>query len=501
MPNSSKKSIPSRPSTIDSTSNPLTTRTVDLNSSVNSIIILVLLAAAATRLASALGDLAIDEIWSWYFASQAIHKLSDVFALRHDNNHLLNTIVMYTLGPAVPDIVYRLPAALGSIASVITATWIAGRRGNGVNSLFTSVLVGASYLLILYGSEARGYSYAVVFGYLSWFCLLRMDKTRDWRDALGFALCASLGFLGHLTFLYCFAGFAVWGLWKWLVRPSWLIPIAFVPPTTVAGLLYLYFIRGMAIGGGPESTLISALISTLSLVSGGPMYDDLALLMAGLSTVWLAAGFVHLWRTDRAIALSHVTIIVAAPAIVLFFTGHQLIYPRYFLIPIAFALLVMGDVSASWWKQGGRFGQLCTVGMVGLFLVGNANWTRLLIPDGRGDYSGAMRWMAQQTSEPPATVSSDHDFRNGLIFAYYSERLWSKEPPLRYLDQRTLQGRPTDWLIRHNFEGDPTLPSQLVDPAGNAYELQRVFPHRSLTGWNWRVYRKSNANLKQAQFR
>ena len=460
---------------------------------------LVVGAAVVLRLASAFGDLAIDEIWSWYFVHQAARNLFEIFAIRHDNNHLLNSLMIRLLGPSAPDILYRLPAAASSILSVVLAGRIAMRRGGWLSCLFTSILTGASYLMVLYGSEARGYSYAVLFTYLSWLFLMRIDERRHWRDAAGFALSACLGFLGHLTFLYCFAGLCVWTLWKWVKRPSWLLPLAFIPPTALAALLYLFFIRGMAIGGGPETTVMSALISTLSLVAGGPLYDDGALICALLTLILLATGLLHVWRTDRALACSYFTTIVAAPALVLVLTGHQLIYPRYFLVPIAVSLLVFGDLFAYWWRTTRVPGHISVVTLLALFLMGNPMWTRDLFDHGRGDYSQAMRWMASHSSDLPASVSSDHDFRNGLMFAYYSNRIWPSPPPLQYRDQRSLQGAATDWVIRHNFEGDPPFPSRLSDPSGHSYELERVFAHHSLTGWNWWIYRRVDEKLKRPQ--
>lgn len=460
-------------------------------------IVFVCVVAGALRLASAFGDLAIDEIWTWWVVRQSVHSMFDIFTLRHDNNHLLNTIVIYILGPAAPDILYRLPAACASCFSVIVAGWIARRRGGWTSVLTTSCLVGGSYLFILYGSEARGYSYAVLFAYLSWLFLLRTDERGRWEDAAGFSLCACFGFLGHLTFIYCFAGFIVWAFLRWPQRRSWMVPLAFISPTLLAACLYLYFIRGMAIGGGPETTLTSALISTLSLMVGGPLYDDGALVAAVVSVILCSAGIVHLWSTDRRLACSYLTTTIAAPAAVLLMTGHQLIYPRYFLVSIAFGLLVLGDLTAHWWRTSRMLGRSGLVCLFGLFLLCNANWVLALLNHGRGDYSNAMRWMANRSEQLPSSVSSDHDFRNGLIFAYYSDRLWSSEPPLRYGDQQSLRGRPTDWVIRHNFDGDPPFPTTISDPGGNAYRLERTFLHHSLTGWNWWIYRGAEKKLTQ----
>ena len=455
--------------------------------------ILILAFAAVLRLASALGDLAIDEVWSLWFVHFKFRNIPDIFALRHDNNHLLNTIVLYALGANAWGICYRIAAAIASILAVWLSGRIAIRRGGFRAQVITQALVGASYLLILYGSEARGYSYAVCFAYLSWLYLLRIQEHGRWLDAITFAISASLGFLAHLTFVYCYLGFGVWALLKWLSKPTWILPVALTPPFVVACCLYVFFFRGIVIGGGPETTVVSAVISTLSIIAGGPLYDDGALIAAVVVLILLGIGFVRLWQTDQAMAACYLTIIFLAPASVLFVTGHQLIYPRYFLIPVAFALLLIGNALAGLW--GSRWaGRTIPIALIVIFLIGNGWWTALLLNHGRGDYSQAMTWMAQNGNNP-ATVSSDHDFRNGLMFGYFSAQLWPNDPPLLYVDQRTVPPQGTDWIIRHNFEGDPPHPKFITDSYGNSYRLERTFRHQSLTGWNWWIYRRNTKTL------
>ncbi len=449
----------------------------------------IFLLAAILRLAAATGDLAIDEIWTLWFVKFATQRFIDLFSIRHDNNHLLNTMIVYGLGSNLPEFYYRLPAAIASILAVWLAGRIAMRRGGFPASVAAWIFVGMSYLLILYGCEARGYSYAICFAYLSWLCLLRIDERRRRADAILFALSSCLGFLAHLTFLYCYAGFCVWTVWKWVRKPSWILVLAHAPPLVVASGLYLYFIRGIAIGGGPETTIASAVISTASIVGGGPLYDDGALIAAVLVLIMLGIGLVRVWRTDQAMAACFTTIIILAPASVLLLTGHQLIYPRYFLVPVAFALLLMSDTVASMWSIRGG-GRICAAIMIVAYLAGNFWWTALLIDHGRGDYSRALTWMASQSTEGPATISTDHDFRNRIVFDFYSSRLWPDQAPLSYVDQHNVSPHGTDWLIRHNFDGDPPFPNVITDVIGVPYRLEQTFRHQSLTGWNWWVYRR-----------
>ena len=142
-----------------------------------------ILSARVVRLLAMNGDLALDEIWSLWFVKQSIRSFHEIFFLKHDNNHLLNTMVMYGFGPELPGIIYRIPPAILSILSVWIAGRIAQRRGGLPARNLTWILVGLSYILILYSTEAKGYSYLIFFAYLSWWFLLRTEASGRVTDA------------------------------------------------------------------------------------------------------------------------------------------------------------------------------------------------------------------------------------------------------------------------------------------------------------------------------
>ena len=83
---------------------------------------MILGVAFCGRIAAACGDLAMDEIWSLGFVEQFVRSIADVFTVRHDNNHLLNTAVMFGLGTELPGVAYRVvPVLLSCLAA-----WFAG---------------------------------------------------------------------------------------------------------------------------------------------------------------------------------------------------------------------------------------------------------------------------------------------------------------------------------------------------------------------------------------
>jgi len=448
-----------------------------------------LLAAAVIRFLAAAGDLALDEIWSLDFVRNHLHHFLGVFSFRHDNNHLLNTMILALLGADLPGLWYRIPAVIASIASVWLAGLIAARRHGKVGTIIASLVTGGSYLMILYGSEARGYAYAVLFAYLAWWSLVRLVENGHRIDAVVFTCSSCLGLLAHLTFVYCYAGFCLFTLWKFIQRPRWDLVLVHLPPLVVVAVLFLWFVPGMSIGGGPETSTLAAISTTVSMVGGGPLSGDVALVVGIVLVLLLVYGLAVQWQTDAAATMCLSITIFIVPAAALALTGHSIIYPRYFLIPIVFALLVISDTLAHWWRCGGSHRPFVLLMLVAVG-IGNGLWTWSLLDHGRGNYSATIRWMAHNSDRTLSTIASDHDFRNGMVIDYYLKRLWSVDPPLRYISHAEFPPQGTDWLIRHSFEGDPPMNSLQIDPFGNRYQLERTDQNRSVTGWNWWIYRR-----------
>src|SRR5436309_2671576 len=90
--------------------------------------VLVLL-AAAVRVAAAGDDFWLDEIWSLRLA-QGMRSPLDVFlTLRLDNNHHLNTLFLYLLGDQNDWRVYRLASLAAGVGTVLVGWHVGARRG------------------------------------------------------------------------------------------------------------------------------------------------------------------------------------------------------------------------------------------------------------------------------------------------------------------------------------------------------------------------------------
>jgi uncharacterized membrane protein len=132
----------------------------------------VVVIAGVLQVLAARGDLWFDEIWSLRLAEKVDSAVEIVTILIRDNNHILNTLWMYTVGDPSWLMIYRLPAVSAGVGAVVLSGLIARRWGTTA-AVLGLVLTGLSYPLVHYSSEARGYAPAVFFGFAA---LLSLDR-------------------------------------------------------------------------------------------------------------------------------------------------------------------------------------------------------------------------------------------------------------------------------------------------------------------------------------
>ena len=143
---------------------------------------LALVLGAALRVACATGELWFDELWSLERA-QRLERVLDVLlepVFQHDNNHWLNTLWLHWIGTDVSPLVQRLPACLASLLSLLVIGWIGWRR-DPLSGVLALLLAASSFLLVQYGTEARGYAGAVLFALMGYALLSTEDGRPGWR--------------------------------------------------------------------------------------------------------------------------------------------------------------------------------------------------------------------------------------------------------------------------------------------------------------------------------
>jgi len=446
------------------------------------------------RVFAAHNDLWFDEVWSLQLVRERGHSFADVFTnIKHSNNHHLCSLWMWLVGQNASALVYRLPSVLASIGTIVLAGLI-GLRRSRLEGCIAVILTSWSYLLIHFGTEARGYSLAIFFALLAWYALQQFEERRSWIWVVVFWSAVILGFLAHLEFAICFAGLVAWALWRFARhRPKWRQAVLdlfalFTVPIVLLLAFYFVAIRGMEVGGGPDWQVTPLLIKTASYMLGGPASGAAAGIAALLAVISIYVVLVYLVfeRDDRWIFYA---VVIVAP---LGLIPILLLVPlsvRYFMISVAASLVLFSSGYTALLRRGVA-GRGIGLTLLAVFVVGNAFNTGNLLRFGRGQYLAALRFMEKNSGGREVVITSDHDFRNGMLVNFY-KRYLEQPDSIRYTNGATFNEGGAEWLILHRFDLREHS-ERVTDHFGNNYQLITIYRYSDLSGWNWLLYHNLN---------
>ena len=451
----------------------------------------LLVVAALLRVHSAESSgLWLDEIWSVQLA-QNLESAWEVLAIRQDNNHPLNTLLLSWLADgrgAESGFLFRLPAVIAGVAASAVAGWIYWPRSRAT-ALVAMLLVGTSSLLVHYSAEARGYGFALLFATTSLLAISRDE--RKLRFCIAFNASVVLGMLSHFSFVHVYG--AILAAWLFerrsVLRPSlgmllrWhALPIA----ATLA--LYWVYARGLPIAGGPGLELVYVVGRAGSMAIGLPgaglgrwIGAPLALCLALAGIAWLARRRDPRW-------LLYAAGIFAMPLLTIAISQPEFLAPRYFLMSVLLLLLLLAESLGEALRRGALRRTLAIALCVG-FLAGNLAQTRELTEAGRGRYWRALLFMSQHSQGPALRVGSDHDIRVGVVLGFYGSLLPDGKR-LAYHRQKQWPESGPEWLVLHRH-GRLDPPEDEIERRGTRYRLARVFPTGELSGSHWIVYRNA----------
>jgi hypothetical protein len=454
--------------------------------------------AAVPRLLGCASEFWLDEAWTWNDL-QRLHGALGIFtAIHHSNNHHLASLWMYAVGDG-PEWAHRVLALATGTCSVPLAAWLAGRR-DALAGALAALLVGSSYLLVSFSSEARGYAPVVFFSLAAWAALEAELRSRRGAPAAVFAGSLVLAFLSQLIALFFWAGAFVWSTPRILrdgAPRAALLRLARLhgPPALALAALYAVDLRHLVVGRGPAFAPRALVASLVEFGLGLPLPDAAALPAAALAVLALGAALLRLRHLGDDRWRLHLVVIVLAPAAVLGALRPEVIAARYFVISVAFALIVWSEPLAAWLRAGGRRRALAA-GLLAAFAVGNGVETARFLAGGRGHYREALLTMAAETAGPRIEVASNQDFRVQTLLRYYARAL----PPGKRLDYRARGRRPAagaDWLVVPiPRDAGPAAPT-LTDPRGHGYRLVGDYGFEGLAGSRWTLYRKRAAGASQ----
>jgi hypothetical protein len=399
-------------------------------------------------------------------------------------------------------LLYRLPSVLASIGTIALAGLI-GSRQSRLEGCIAVILTSWSYLLIHFGTEARGYSLVIFFALLAWHALQQFEERRSSIWVILFWIAVVFGFLAHLLFAVCFAGLVVWSLLRFTRnRQTWRqagfdLFALFAVPVGLLLVFYLVALRGFVVAKGEPYRLWAVLIKTASYMVGGPGSGTVAGIIALLAVAALYVALNCLISDPDDRWIFYGVVIVAPLALIAIHRPEQL-YVRYFMISVAMSLLLLSSAFAVTFRRGVA-GLATVLALLALYVTGNAANTSNLLRFGRGQYLTALRFMQTHSHDKRVLVTSLFDLGTEMLVKYHKSHL-ERPDDLEYLDPATLKedyartnglSLGAEWLICL-VDDLATRPARVTDEYGNSYQLVIIYRGSDLSGSNWLLYHNLN---------
>lgn len=460
-------------------------------------IAVLVLAGTVVRVLAARGELWLDEIWSFRLVHLLTGPAGVFTSLHHDNNHHLNSLYLYFVNESQEWIRYRLHALAAGVATIVLAATVARREGGREPALAAALLLGGSFLMVLYASEARGYALAVCLSFSAVLLAARFLETGRWWWAAGYGAAATLGILSHLTFLHALFGLIVWTAYRARRQPRlrnpWLA-LAALHGFPLAALAALFWtnLRHMIVGGGPMIPASDIVVRALSLTVGGPEGGPwLGLAAMAAATAWIVS-MALIRRSGSDLWILIAATAVGGPAITLLTLESNLLYERYFLVAAAFVTLSYSWLLTAAARRSRSRSRWLALTLAVAFLLPNAGRIMRLVEVGRGSYLPAMRHMTSLATQRPVTVGSDHEFRQGRVVEFYQPFL-PGDVVLEYHTSAEWAPAGPEWMLVHSQEPQFTPAADLTVVGGRHYRLSAFYPYAGVSGWHLAVYHNALA--------
>jgi hypothetical protein len=426
----------------------------------------------------------LDEIWSWQLAHSVSSPVQLFTAVRHDNNHHLNSLVLWCWPAGLPWAWYRLHSLAAGLAAIVLAAQVGGRRGRSAG-LFAAVLIACCYWLVLCSAEARGYALAVAFALLGFLALDRVLEDakpqaaeKMWRFVFGVAVVG--GFLSHLTFLHAYAGFLIWSLRHFARRRRYpgqeLLELARLHalPAVLVGLFYLVSVRGLEVGGGPPASTTAVLGRLLTLGLARPGFFWLEIVCGLFALLVVTRGIWRLWREGNDQYLFFLVTVVACPAAFLI-RRPPFLFERYFLIPFVFFLILLAQELGEGAKpQAAKWQRALVLGVLALVAGCNVWNVADFVRAGRGRLFEALTYIERHDPSPVIALTGDQDrgsdFRTRTCCTFYFPYLHSPKDVV-YRSHQDLPPTGAGWLIVQRQDDQPAPQEVVHQAAGHAKRL------------------------------
>ena len=372
----------------------------------------IVVAGLTVRILAATAGMWMDEAWSAKFAKDVSPFLGVFSSIHHDNNHHLTTLWLQLVGETAPPLIMRALAIATGTATIIVSAWL-GLKRSVPAALTTASLFAFAPIMVLYGSEARGYAPMVLAVMCS---IVVLD---DWLDDMSrpppgdsLALIAGLGTVSHLMMAPALALLAMWS-WLAILRDKGfkratrdvfraLAPAVIVSGTIIAVILgsaysvaggltvgsHTPFTHSLFIGAITELTGMTTGIGAFGAASGLTLV--LAAMLFGLTMAQRTPVGQRLWL--------YTLLIFAMPLVVLVMQPGNSQFSRYYLLVSLGILFFAGDrigalIAAVTWRRWLGWA------LIIIWIGGSLLQIRQLIVNQRGH---SEQTVTQMASRPPA---------------------------------------------------------------------------------------------------
>jgi hypothetical protein len=448
------------------------------------------------RLFCARGDLWLDEIWSFQNLASVDHAGEVFYAISQDNNHFLNSLWLFVVGPQAPSQIIRLEAVVLGSLTIPVAAKLALRAGREA-ALAAAALVAFGMIFVHYGSEARGYAGFLLMLFLAAEALENfLIDPRSTTYRAGFASAVGLGALFHVAMIEA-AGVLIIAT---AARIAWrsrsvkktalaalhlgiagFIGLVPVIVSVAAGIFYTHKIQfGVQVPfsyGGLAEGLATLFGVTLGFTYASPTFFALA-----VAFLWSVLALLIV-PMERRILPAFAIFLPPLLAIIALLPNVHI--PRFHLIATLGLVLLFAEVVAHFWRCGRP---VVALAMIGICLAGNAVQIFDLLTLGRGDYRSLISDMETQGA---GTYASNMAAELSRIVRFYDANLgrglapvgtadWCTAPPRWYI----LSDRPQEEAASRSF-GSPDCPA--------AFKLQRVMIPGPLSGLRLALYRRDGS--------
>lgn len=372
-------------------------------------IVLLAIAAAglALRIAAARGGLWLDEAWSASFARDVGTPAGVFLNIHHDNNHHLNTLWLQMVGSGAAPVVQRALSIATGTAAIVMAGLILTARG-WIASIIAATLFAVSPILVIYGSEARGYA-PMLLAFLTLVLIVGrwLDRPGRHLPHAGLAILCLIGTLAQMTMI-----FGVCAVTGWVALRRWQaagvrvaaadtayamgVPAAVTLMTIAAIVRLLPGPGGFTIGSFFPFRPIDLAAGQADMVRytlGFPILSGALTIAIGLV---LTGGAIALSRPPR--RGLYLLAILGIPAGCALFQLGNVAIARYFLVGSVALLLLLAEALAGAFSRGGAW-RLSAIFALAALLLGLAWQNIRLLGNGRADPAAAITQMKRRAPD------------------------------------------------------------------------------------------------------